>query len=113
MSADNCIAILHTKEQFKVEKQGEFVSWKNMFDDKIDVWRVTHAQGIDNFDWYEKEQIYMLGAYMLDVWGTSPIFYDKKEAYNYANELEAKVKFTEYGQVEIDATKYDLSMWSK
>lgn len=112
MSADNCIAILHTKERFKITDyyEGQPSAWANLFDNPIDVWRVVHTQGIDNFDWYEQNQLYMLGKYMVDVWGKSPVFYDENEALKYADELEAKVKFTEYGQIFIDGTKYDLSM---
>lgn len=113
MSADNCIAILHTKEQFKISRvddDGTPWGWVNLFEDRADVWRVAHTQAIDNFDWYEQNQLYMLGKYMIDVWGKSPVFYDEKEALNYANELEAKVRFTEYGIVSIDRPNYDLSM---
>lgn len=112
MSADNCIAILHTKERFKAtnfDENGVVFGWTNMFDNKIDAWRVTHTQGIDNFDWYESNQLYMLGYYMHEVWGKSKIFYDEAEARKYARELEDKIGYTEYGLVYIDATKYDLS----
>ena len=112
MSADNCIAILHTKERFKATKfdeNGVVYGRINMFENKIDAWRVTHTQGIDNFDWYKEKQLYMLGHYMHEVWGKSKIFYDKKEAYDYAMQLDDSIHYTEYGIVEIEATEFDLS----
>lgn len=111
MSADNCIAILHTREQFKIVDfhEGKPSAWQNLFSDRIDAWRVAHTQAIDNFDWYRDNQLYMLGHYMISVWGQSPVFYNLDEARAYARELCDSIDYVEYGIVEIDATDYDLS----
>lgn len=112
MSADNCIAILHTKERFKAtqfDEHGVAYGWTNMFENKIDTWRVTHTQGIDSFDWYKENQLYMLGHYMHNVWDKSKIFYDETAAKEYARKLEDEIEYTEYGIVYVDATEFDLS----
>lgn len=111
MSADNCIAILHTKEKFKVTDYCDGIpyAWENLRDTPVDTWRVVHTQAIDNFDWYEKHQPYMIGHYMVTVWGHSKIFYNQEDARVYARELLDNAVYVEYGIVYIDATKYDIS----
>lgn len=87
MSADNGIYILKT---VRTRKQG-------VITESYPVYRVAHAGAIDNFDWYEKVQPYNLGAYMKDIWGSSPVYKDKQEALTYASQIEMEVSILEYG----------------
>lgn len=114
MSSDNGIYILKTKDSHKIiityfsdEKVGE--SWLNTFGENVLAYRVAHAQAIDNFYWYKENQLYMLGAYMKDVWGKSPVFYDLKSAMEYAKKLHDECDWTEYGICTIDATEYSFT----
>lgn len=96
MSADNGIYILKTIRAHK--KDG--IGWVKA--DPHPVYRVAHASAIDNFDWYQQNQSYNLGAYMKDVWGSSPVFEDSQEAVNYASHMEKELSILEYGICRID-----------
>lgn len=111
MSADNCVAILHTRERFQATafENGKPYAWRNLFDNPVDTWRVAHTQAIENFDWYRDNQLYMLGHYMISVWGKSEIFYNLEDARAYARRLCDSIDFVEYGIVEVDARDFDLS----
>ena len=112
MSADNGIYILHTKETHIPtlfdENTGIAYGWNNLFQ-KIDVYRVSHTQGVDNFHWYKENELHMLGYFMMSVWEASPMFYTKEDAFRFAVELEDVMGYTEYGIGTIDATKYPLN----
>jgi len=105
MSADNWIYILHTKDKFKLEKEW---CYKNMFDKKIDAYRVVHTQAIDNFDWYKENELYNLWAYMYSEWWDSEVYYDLQEAMKKAEEISKEIWYTEYWTSIIDATKYSF-----
>jgi len=64
MSADNGIYILRTvcKHFVNDEQTGQRVKVPYY------VYRVAEAFAMDNFEWYEKNQPYNLGAFMLSVW---------------------------------------------
>ena len=113
MSADNGVYILHTRDSHKiVAHETEFgiqYSELNTFGEGIDAYRVAHAQAIDNFDYYESKQPYMLGKYMWDVWSRSPVFYDLEEARDYASVLHRDIGWSEYGICSVDATKYSFT----
>jgi hypothetical protein len=114
MSADNVVIILHTKEQFVVEginPDGSPYSWKNLFEKRIDAYRVAHTQGFDNFEWYKKNQPYMIGHYLIEIFRHSRIFYDYEEARKEAEKLHDSKQYVEYGISLVDATEYDLSSY--
>jgi hypothetical protein len=104
MSADNWIYILHTRDDFKKE----WNSCINMFDKKIDAYRVAHTQAIDNYDWYIKNEIHNLWAYLYSGWWDCEIFYSLEDAEYKARELEKEIWYTEYWISVIDATKYNF-----
>lgn len=91
MSADNGIYILQTIRTRKKEN----MCWVKTA--PYHVYRVSHAGAIDNFDWYKKNQLYNLGSYMKDVWGSSPVFDDKVKALEYASQMEKDIPILEYG----------------
>ena len=117
MSADNGIYILVTRDSMKLEQQerifednGEPFVYESLtsVEGGIDAYRVAHAQAIDNFDYYEETEPHNLGAYMKQVWGKSPVFYDADEAWAYAGEIYGEYEWTEYGIQLIDATRYSF-----
>lgn len=114
MSADNGIYILHTKDKFKEIKRNGIVVQENCFENHVSAFRVSHTQAIDNFEYYEKNQIYMLGKYMYDVWGKSKVYYSQNEAFEEAQKrfneiINSDFPICEYGIQIIDATKYSFN----
>jgi hypothetical protein len=105
MSADNGVYILETKDKFK--RIGEN-SWKNMFGKDIVAYRVAHAVSIDNFEWYKENELHNLGLWMNEMFGESPIFYNKEEARKYAFKKHDDLGYTEYGVCDIDASEYNF-----
>lgn len=103
MSADNCVAILATTSSFAHEGGGRY---RNLRENTRTHYRVAHTQAIDNFDWYEQNQPYNLGAYMQDVWPKEPIYLTRDDAWKAARDMLDSIEYTEYGIVEIDGTKY-------
>ena len=97
MSSDNGVYILRTVRDRKEEPKGCWVQ-----SDRYYVWRVTHAQAIDNFEWYMRNDPHNLGAYMKDVWGKSPVFMNEQEALVYAHNLAKDIEPLEYGVSNID-----------
>lgn len=96
MSADNTIVVLGTKRTFIQEGNVYYNHGPEHM-----VYRVAHVQAWDNFDYYQREQHYNLGAYLIDTFGESKVFLDKQEALTYAYELESSIGYVEYGiQVE-------------
>jgi len=104
MSADNWIYILHTKDKYKAHRAYIFEKQES----PIDAYRVANTQSIDNFDWYEKNEIHNLWYYMHEVWWGSKIYYSFEEAMEVAHVLEWNYWWTEYGINIIDATKYNF-----
>lgn len=104
MSADNWIYILHTKDTFKKEEY----CIKNTFPNKIDAYRVAHAQAIDNFYWYKQNEPHNIWAYMYSIWWDSNVYYSLDEAYIIANELLENIWYTEYWISQIDAKEYSF-----
>ena len=102
MSADNGVYVLKTIRTRRLEGGG----WVKA--DPYPVYRVAHASAIDNFDYYKREQLYNLGAYMLDVWGDSLVFEDKQDAISYAHSVEERLSICEYGvcMIETDYVLY-------
>lgn len=82
MSADNGIYILSTIRKMKEDRPGE---WQKC--EPYRVYRVAHAQAIDNFDWYSEKEPHNLGAYMKEVWGRSEVFTDRDAAHKRAVEI--------------------------
>jgi len=115
MSADNGIYILETRDSHRVEIYtnmfGDDVHCEvNTFGEGVVAWRVAHAQAIDNLDWYENNQAYMVGKYLHDVWGKSKVFYDYDEAHAEAVRKEAEdVAWTEYGICLIRRPEYSMT----
>lgn len=119
MSADNGVYILKTSDNFKLVKcplsDGSIIFvHENKKNNPITAYRVTIASAIENFDWYKTNQIYMLGHYMSEVWGKSPVFYKASEAYEYAKQIEQEYKDrnfygTEYGINVVHATEFSFN----
>ncbi len=101
MSADNGIYVLCTSRTARETSPG---TWINR--DPNVVYRVAYTQAADNFNWFETNRPYNLGAYMVDVWGKSPVFADPVEANDYAETLARQYSYLEYGIVQIDARQY-------
>lgn len=103
MSADNGVYVLETIRNRKVVDSERYKAEVKC--EPYKVYRVAHAAAIDNFDYYEKKQPYNLGAYMKDVWGSSPVYEDKQEALRVAHEIEESLPICEYG-VSVIRTDY-------
>lgn len=106
MSADNGVYILKTTDNFKVGCQ-RFV--EEYVEGGITAYRVATCGAIDNFDWYKKNQEYMLGKYMNDIWGESEVFYTFEEAIKVAMKTFNNLSVCEYGINEIDASEYSFN----
>jgi hypothetical protein len=96
MSSDNGIYILKTIRTRKPEGHALVAT------EPHPVYRVAHASAIDNFDYYEKKQPYNLGAYMKDIWGSSPVYEDNRDALTYASQMENEIPLLEYGICSIN-----------
>lgn len=98
MSADNGIYVLVTKRT-RTQKNGVIIN-----DGKEHlVYRVAHAQAIDNFRCYQEDQIYNLGAYMKETWGSSEVYDTPEKAMNKAFEMTKEYEVLEYGIQVIEA----------
>lgn len=109
MSADNGIYILKTMDNWKILIEEDGLVSTRLVKEPILAFRVAHAQAIDNFEWYEKNQLYKLGKYMEETWGNSPVFYNEDEANAWAKGIERRIRYTEYGIKVIDGTKYSFN----
>ncbi len=101
MSADNGIYILKTKRTALESPKGV---WTNRVENFV--YRIAHAQAIDNLDFYKRKQPYNLGAYMKDVWGKSEVFTDESKALLAAHNLSEEFDYVEYGVQRIDMSEY-------
>jgi hypothetical protein len=101
MSTDNGIYILRTvRNRFDVDEQTGQRAKLPYY-----VYRVAEAHAMDNFKWYEKNQPYNLGAFMLSIWGESDVFTTLESALEYAHKLEADFPILEYG-ISVIETEY-------
>lgn len=91
MSADNGVYILSTVRHSKQEG----IAWVKC--DSYQVYRVAHAQAIDNLEYYKEKEPHNLGAYMQDTWGTSPVYQDKDQAIIAAHKIADSIDVLEYG----------------
>lgn len=105
MSADNCICILKTTDNFKQESA---YTLSNTFGKGITAYRVAHVQAVDNFDYYVENEIHNLGAWMQTTFNVCIPLYNRDEAYVLAHKLLDSLHYVEYGIVEIDASKYNF-----
>ena len=90
MSADNCIAVLVTKDRYK--KEGRWPVRKDFL-----AYRVAYTQALDNYDYIKENEPWNLGCYMQEVWGKSKVYESYEEALQYAQALESLHGPTEYG----------------
>lgn len=98
MSADNGIYVLVTKRT-RTQENGVIIN-----DGKEHlVYRVAHVQAIDNFGWYEENQIYNLGTYMKETWGASEVYKTPEAAMAKAFEMSKLYPILEYGIQVIEA----------
>ena len=104
MSADNGVYILETTDRQK--HINEFSTER--VDNGISAYRVAHAQGIDDLEWYESFEPYNIGFYMHEIFGKSKVYYSFEEALNKAQDIENKIGYTEYGIRSIDASMYSF-----
>lgn len=106
MSADNGVYILHTKD---TEIEDENGWWSTHHYSPINVYRVAHTSGIDNFFHIEETQLYMLGVYMHEVWGESKVHLELEDALKEASEIEKKLTICEYGISIISDGRYSFT----
>ena len=92
MSADNGIYVLQT---CKAVSSGDI---------KYE-YRIAYAQAIDNFDYYENTSTKKLKEYMVDVWGNSKVYGNRRDALQAAHELADGYEILEYG-VRVIETNY-------
>lgn len=104
MSADNCIAILTTRDRLR---QVDDHTYRNAGPEGILAYRVAHIGGPDAFETYRKEERHNLGWWMAENFRERP-FYDETEALARAREIDAEILFTEYGFVAFDASEYNF-----
>lgn len=100
MSSDNGIYILRTLRTRRIKGACSIKSEPHY------VYRVAHAQAIDNFDWYEQNQPYNLGFYMQTIWGSSEVFESRNAALRYAHSIERRYDILEYGVCELRTKDY-------
>ena len=115
MSADDCICILKTTDNFKhvfldKEFNGESIPvLENTFGKGIIAYRVAHIQASDNFEWLIKNELHNLGDWMRSLFGNSPIFYDESDATKYALKIENGLAYPpEYDITILDGLKYNF-----
>lgn len=96
MSADNGVYILVTTRHSKQEG----TQWVAC--EPYKVYRVAMVQAIDNLDYYKEKEPHNLGAYMQDIWGTSPVYQDKDQAILAAHKIADSIDVLEYGVSIID-----------
>ena len=111
MSSDNGVYILHTKESglpLFNEETGEVIGTVPR-GEPMDVWRVAHAQGMDNLNWFEENQPYMVGHFLLSVFGNSRVYENLDEARLAAWAMHDSKSYCEYGVCFITRPQYDLS----
>ena len=92
MSADNGIYVLQT---CKAVSCGD-IEYE---------YRIAYAMAIDNFDYYEKTSTKKLKEYMVDVWGNSKVYDNRRDALQAAHELADRYLILEYG-VRVIKTNY-------
>lgn len=83
MSADNGIYILETGTMFDKITDHSYTRR----DTRKSVFRVAHAQGIDNLDWYLKNERENVGAYLMSIFDKSLVYDNIEDARKRANEL--------------------------
>lgn len=101
MSADNGIYILSTIRNRRETSPG---CWER--GEQHRVYRVAHAQAIDNFEWYENNEPYNLGAYMVETWGKSLVYTTFEAALHAAEELAKTIDYLEYGVTAMTNRQY-------
>ena len=92
MSADNGIYVLQT---CKAVPSGD-IEYE---------YRIAYAMAIDNFDYYEKTSTEKLKEYMVNVWGNSKVYDNRRDALQAAHELADGYEILEYG-VRVIKTNY-------
>lgn len=92
MSADNTIVVLSTNRTFYQHGATNY-NHKPLHK----VYRVSHVQAWDSFDYCQIHQPYNVGAYLLTCFKHSPVFLDKGEALTYAETLLEEIGYVEYG----------------
>ena len=92
MSADNGIYVLQTRKAVSCG----YIEYE---------YRIAHTQAIDNFDYYEKISTKKLKEYMVDIWGNSKVYGNRRDALQAAHELADGYEILEYG-VRVIKTNY-------
>lgn len=105
MSSDNCIAILKTTDKFKVENE---YTLTNTFGKGITAYRVAHICAMDNFEYYIENELHNLGYWMYANFPWKEVVYSYEDAISLADKYCKIVGYTEYGIVNIDASKYNF-----
>lgn len=100
MSADNGIYVLASKTSDVSEGIGVLISPLK------EVWRVAHAQAIENFDYYREERPDEFDEYLKYVWGASEVFASYGDALVAAHNLADKYPVLEYGVSVLNLEDY-------
>ena len=110
MSADNCVAILQTKDRFRnvYNDQGDIIEAEAT--DGITAYRVayTYMSALENYDWCIEHEMHNLGAHMLDDFKKSHVYYDRSEAIDAAQAIADKYDYLEYGICFKDMSNYNF-----
>jgi len=56
------------------------------------VWRVGYLRGIDDYNFYQENEPYNVGAYLSHIFGASPVFRTEDEASLFALKLSKRLK---------------------
>ena len=102
MSADNALVVLVTTDEIM------FIGdMKIPQPEGRTVYRVAEVQASENFEWFHENEPERLPEYMKNIWGRSPVFYDKELAWKYVRAKETEIfeneGILEYGSFQIDA----------
>lgn len=108
MSADNGIYILGTTES-KPRIDPE-TGYQNGCD-YVRVYRIAHTQAIDTFDYYERQNLPMLGIYMKETWGESAKYRTKESALEHAGLMKEEIGYLEYGISVIERFDYNTDFF--
>ena len=105
MSSDNAIIVLVTTDYVKqlgdisIPEKGGILSY-----------RVAEVMAAENFEHCKNEGVKRLSKYMENVWGKSPVFYVREQAFEYAQVKATEIYEDgfplEYGIYSIDAAWY-------
>jgi len=103
MSADNSIIVLTTTRRWiRVDESAR------QYGKSTPVYRVSHVQAWDDFEYYKENAPFLVGSYLDFVFKDSPVFEDFSEAVKYAQQLEEKIGYVEYGIILVNFQEFSF-----